>query len=190
MANEFVTRNGIKSLGGVTFPQVTINGTYSVTDTDYMIDVTGGTFNVQLQTAVGRQGRLVVIKNNGGGAVTVLPYSGENIDDKSFVILGETNSLQLASNGSNWVAISYNISSVNSSTGVFSFSGLSIASPTTFTVAPVKGWVVDDYTNPLFPQLYYVAYSGGTYSATYVTTDTETWVYLTSGGTLSQLNRA
>ena len=110
MANEFVTRNGIKSLGGVTFPQVTINGTYSVTDTDYMIDVTGGTFNVQLQTAVGRQGRLVVIKNNGGGAVTVLPYSGENIDDKSFVILGETNSLQLASNGSNWVAISYRIS--------------------------------------------------------------------------------
>jgi hypothetical protein len=188
MANEFIARNGIKSLSGVTFPQLTINSTYTVTDSDYMIDVTGGTFNVQLQTAVGKQGRLIVIKNNGGGAVTVLPYSGQNIDDKSFVVLGETNSLQLASNGSNWVAISYNISSVNSSTGVFSFSGLSIASPTTFSVAPVKGWVVDDYTNPLFPQLYYVAYSGGTYSATYRTTDTESWIYLTSGGTLSQSN--
>ena len=130
MANEFIVRKGIKSLGGITFPQATINSTYTVTDDDYMIDVTGGTFNVQLQTAVGRQGRLVVIKNNGGGAVTVLPYSGENIDDKSFIILGETNSIQLASNGSNWVAISYNISTVNSSTGVFEFTGLTIASPT------------------------------------------------------------
>jgi hypothetical protein len=64
MANEFITRNGIKSLSGITFPQLTINNTYSVTDSDYMVDVTGGTFNVQLQTAVGRQGRLLVIKNN------------------------------------------------------------------------------------------------------------------------------
>ena len=178
--------SGITSTGGITFKQVTINSSYTATTSDYMIDVTGGTFNVTLPSAVGIQGRLLVVKNNGGGAVTVQPVLGQNIDDKPFVILGETNTIQLASNGLNWVAISYNISTVNSSTGVFEFTGLSIASTTTFNVAPVKGWIVDDTTNPLSPQLYYVAYSGGVHTAIYVNTSTETWVYLTSGGTISQ----
>ena len=180
--------SGITSTGGITFKQVTISSSYTATTSDYMIDASGGTFTVSLPSAVGIQGRLLVIKNNGGGAVTVDPYNSELIDDKSFVILGESNVIQLVSNGSNWIALSYNISTVNSSTGVFSFTGITTASPTTFTVAPVKGWIVDDTTNPLSPQLYYVAYSGGTHTATYVTTATETWVYLTSGGTISQSN--
>jgi hypothetical protein len=180
--------SGITSTGGITFKQVTINSSYTATTSDYMIDVTGGTFNVTLPSAVGIQGRLLVVKNNGGGAVTVQPVLGQNIDDKPFVILGETNTIQLASNGSNWIAISYNISTVNSSTGVFEFTGLSIASSTTFNVAPIKGWIVNDTTNPLSPQLYYIAYSGGVHTAIYVNTSTETWVYLTSGGTISQSN--
>jgi hypothetical protein len=180
--------SGITSTGGITFKQVTINSVYTATTSDYMIDVTGGTFTVTLPSAVGIQGRLLVVKNNGGGAVTVQPVLGQNIDDKPFVILGETNTIQLASNGSNWIAISYNISTVNSSTGVFEFTGLSIASTTTFNVAPVKGWIVNDTTNPLSPQLYYIAYSGGVHTAIYVNTSTETWVYLTSGGTISQSN--
>ena len=178
--------SGITSTGGITFKQITINSAYTATTSDYMIDVTGGTFNVTLPSAVGIQGRLLVVKNNGGGAVTVQPILGQNIDDKLFVILGETNTIQLASNGSNWVAISYNISTVNSSTGVFLFTGLSIASTTTFNVAPVKGWIVNDTSNPLSTQLYYVEYSGGVHTAIYVNTSTETWVYLTSGGTISQ----
>jgi hypothetical protein len=178
--------SGITSTGGITFKQVTINSTYTATTSDYMIDVSGGSFSVTLPSAVGIQGRLLVVKNNGGGAVTVQPVLGQNIDDKPFVILGETNTIQLASNGSNWIAISYNISTVNSSTGVFEFTGLSIASSTTFNVAPIKGWIVDDTTNPLSPQLYYVDYSGGVHTAIYVNTSTETWVYLTSGGTISQ----
>ena len=178
--------SGVTSTGGITFKQVTINSSYTATTSDYMIDVSGGTFSVTLPSAVGIQGRLLVVKNNGGGAVTVQPVLGQNIDDKPFVILGETNTIQLASNGSNWVAISYNISTVNSSTGVFEFTGLSIASSTTFNVAPIKGWIVNDTTNPLSPQLYYVAYSGGVHTAIYVNTSTETWVYLTSGGTISQ----
>jgi hypothetical protein len=186
MANEFVVRRGIISLGGITFPQVTINSSYTVTDDDYMVDVTGGTFTVSLPTAVGRQGRLYVIKNNGGGAVTVDPYGSETIDGKPFVILGETNTIQLSSNGIEWVAIAYNIATVNSSTGVFEFTGMTIASPTTFTVAPVKAWIVDDSTNPLSPQLYYVDYSGGTHTAIYVTASTSSYIYLNSGGTISQ----
>jgi hypothetical protein len=180
--------SGITSTGGITFKQVTIDSAYTATTSDYMIDASGGTFTVSLPSAGGIQGRLLVIKNNGGGAITVDPYNSETIDDKPFVILGETNSIQLVSNGFNWVALGYNISTVNSSTGVFEFTGITTASPTTFTVAPVKGWIVDDTTNPLSPQLYYVSYSGGTHTATYVTTATETWIYLTSGGTISQSN--
>jgi hypothetical protein len=180
---------GITSTGGITFKQITINSTYTATTEDYMIDVTGGTFTVYLPSAIGIQGRLIVIKNNGGGAVTVQPILGQNIDDKPFVTLGETNTIQLVSNGSNWVAISYNISTVNSSTGVFEFSGLTTSSPTTFNVAPIKGWIVDDTTNPLSPQLYYISYSGGTHTDTYVNTSVTTWIYLNSSGIISQLDR-
>ena len=178
--------SGITSTGGITFKQVTINSAYTATTSDYMIDVSGGTFTVTLPSAVGIQGRLLVIKNNGGGAVTVQTILGQNIDDKPFVILGETNSLQLASNGSNWVALGYNISTVNSSTGVFEFSGLSKVTSTTFRVAPVKGWIVNDTTNPLSPQLFYISYSGGVHTDDYVTTAYETFIYLTSGGTIAQ----
>ncbi len=141
--------SGITSTGGITFKQVTIDTAYTATTSDYMIDASGGTFTVSLPSAVGIQGRLLVVKNNGGGAITVDPYNSETIDDKPFVILGETNSIQLVSNGFNWVALGYNISTVNSSTGVFEFTGITTASPTTFTVAPVKGWIVDDTTNRL-----------------------------------------
>jgi len=178
--------SGITSTGGITFKQVTIDSSYTATTSDYMIDASGGTFTVSLPSAVGIQGRLLVIKNNGGGAVTVDPYDSETIDDKPFVILGESNSLQLVSNGFNWVALGYNISTVNSSTGVFEFTGLTKVSSNTFRVSEVKGWIVDDTTNPLSPQLYYISYSGGIHTDDYVTTAFETFVYLTSGGTISQ----
>ena len=180
--------DGLTSTSGIIFPQLTINSTYTATTDDYLIDVTGGTFNVQLPSAVGIKGRLLVVKNNGGGAVTVQPISAQTIDDKPYLILSETNSVQLASNGSNWIILGQDRSTVNNSTGVFSFTGLSIASTTTFNVAPVKGWIVDDTTNPLSPQILYVNYTGGTHTATYVNTSTETWVYLTSGTTIAQSN--
>ncbi|NBP66057.1 MAG: hypothetical protein EBU66_15520, partial [Bacteroidetes bacterium] len=180
--------SGITSTAAITFPQKTISSTYTATTSDYLIDVTGGTFNVQLPSAIGIQGRLLVIKNNGGGATTVFPISGQTIDDKPLLILSETNSVQLSSNGSNWVILGQDRSTVNNSTGVFQFSGMSIASPTTFNVSQVKGWIVDDTTNPLSPQIYYVNYSGGVHTAIYVTASTETYIYLTSGGTISQSN--
>ena len=46
MANEFVVRNGIKSLGGITYPLTGINASYSVGENDYLIDVL---MTVQLQ---------------------------------------------------------------------------------------------------------------------------------------------
>ena len=48
MNNEFVTRRGLISLGGITFPYVAVNGTYTFTIDDYFVDCTSGTFTVNL----------------------------------------------------------------------------------------------------------------------------------------------
>ena len=73
----------------------------------------------------------------------------------------------------------------NSSTGVFEFSGISKTSNTTFSVAPAKGWIVNNATNPTSPTLKYVNYSGATnIDSPYRTTNTITYILLTSGSTL------
>jgi len=80
--------SGITSTGGIIFPQKTVSSTYTATTSDYTIDVSGGTFTVYLPSAVGVQGKMYNIKNNGGGAVTVQPYGSETIDGKTFITLG------------------------------------------------------------------------------------------------------
>ena len=63
MANEFIIRKGLISLGGVTFPLTEITSTYTVTSSDYFVDATSGTFTVSLPTAVGVSGKIYQIKN-------------------------------------------------------------------------------------------------------------------------------
>ena len=62
MANEFVTRRGLISLGGITFPYVAVTGTYTIVPDDYLVDCTSGTFTVTLPTAVGIAGKIYNIK--------------------------------------------------------------------------------------------------------------------------------
>jgi predicted ATP-dependent Lon-type protease len=80
MANEFIVRKGIKSLGGITFPATGITTTYLVNDDDYLIDVTGSTITVTLPSAVNRNGRNYIIKNSATGVVTVSTTSSQTID--------------------------------------------------------------------------------------------------------------
>jgi hypothetical protein len=75
------------------------------------------------------------------------------------------------------------------STGIFAFSGLSLvsASGTTFNVAPVQAWIVENTSNYLKPTVQYITYSGASnVPATNVNTATQTYVLLTSGGTILQ----
>lgn len=74
----------------------------------------------------------------------------------------------------------------NSSTGLFYFTGLTKVSSTQFNVSPVRGWIVDNTTDPINPSVLYVEYSGGTYTDLYIATANETFIYLTSAGTISQ----
>ena len=80
MGKDFVVRNGLKSLGGITFPLTGITATYLVKEEDYLIDVTGNTVTVTLPTAVGVNGQNYVIKNRGTGVVTVATTSSQTID--------------------------------------------------------------------------------------------------------------
>jgi hypothetical protein len=77
----------------------------------------------------------------------------------------------------------------NSSTGLFEFSGLSISTPsgTTFNVAPVQGWIIDNVTEPQNPTIQLIIYTGSTgNTALYVSSATETYILLTSGLTITQ----
>jgi hypothetical protein len=76
MANEFVTRRGIISLGGVTFPYYSTTTAYAVTADDYFVDCSG-TFNITLPTAVGVAGKIYIVKNSGSGVITVDTYLSE-----------------------------------------------------------------------------------------------------------------
>jgi hypothetical protein len=73
------------------------------------------------------------------------------------------------------------------STGVFEFTGLTKTSNTTFQIAPVKAWFVDNTSNPIIPQVLQINYSGSTTGQTtpYLATADSTFVLMTSAGTIS-----
>lgn len=87
----------------------------------------------------------------------------------------------------------------NASTGVFSFGGLSLGSAgTSFNVGPVKGWIVDNTTDPINPSIQYVEYAGtsgaidpniSTSTATYVLLNSSTSLILQEGPPTTQQRR-
>ena len=96
MANEFVTRKGLISLGGVSFPYTQKTTTYNITSDDYYVDCSG-TFTVTLPTSVGITGKLYIIKNSGVGTITVNTTSSETIDGSLSFLLTQYDTLQVQS---------------------------------------------------------------------------------------------
>jgi hypothetical protein len=154
MANEFVARKGIISLGGVTFPVTEINANYTVGVNDYLVDVTGNTITVTLPTAVGIEGKNYVIKNNGSGVVTVATTSSQTIDGSSSKSLKNNDSIEVISDGSNWI-IAAGTGTVTSSTTAKS----GIVSNSTWTGTPLNYQVV--FTSPFINTNYSVTVTGG-----------------------------
>ena len=83
MANEFILRKGMISLGGVTVPLTGVTSTYTATEDDFTIEVTSGTVTINLPTAVGIKGKIYDIKNSGSGVVTVDANGSQTIDGQS-----------------------------------------------------------------------------------------------------------
>jgi len=154
MANEFVVRKGIKSLGGITYPLTGINASYSVGENDYLIDVTGNTITVTLPTAVGVNGKNYVIKNRGTGVVTVATTSSQTIDGVNTKTLNNNDSIEVISDGSNWI-IAAGTGTVTSSTTAKS----GVVSNTTLTGTPLNYQVT--FTSAFPNTNYSVTVTGG-----------------------------
>jgi hypothetical protein len=133
MANEFIVRKGIISLGGVTFPSTEVSSSYTVDVDDYLIDVTGNTVTVTLPTSVDINGKIYVIKNSGSGVVTVSTTSSQTIDGSNSKTLNNNDSIQIISDGSNWNIVG-GVGSVISSTTTKS----GVVSNSTFTGSPLN----------------------------------------------------
>jgi len=154
MANEFIIRNGLKSLGGITFPATGINATYTVGVNDYLIDITGNTITVTLPTAVGVNGKNYVIKNRGTGVVTVATTSSQTIDGANTKSLNNNDGIEIISDGSNWI-IAAGTGTVTSSTTAKS----GIVSNTTWTGSPLNYQVT--FTSAFPSTNYSVTVTGG-----------------------------
>lgn len=133
MANEFIARKGIISLGGVTFPSTGLTSSYTIGVNDYLVDVTGNTVTITLPTSVGINGKNYIVKNSGTGVVTVSTTSGQTIDGSSSKTLNNNDSIEVVSDGTNWNIVG-GVGSVISSTTTKS----GVVSNTTFTGSPLN----------------------------------------------------
>lgn len=146
MLQDFILRNGVMSLGGMTFPYAAKTANYTLTDEDYFIDCTSNTFTVTLPTAVGRAGQIYVIKNSGTGTITVATASAQTIDGSSTKSLSQYNVIILSSNGSNWA--------INSGPGRVNY--------TASTSAPVSPSQGDNWYDPVNAILFVYINDGNT----------------------------
>jgi hypothetical protein len=81
--------------------------TYTAANTDYFIDCTSGSFTVNLFTAVGNTGRILIIKNSGTGTITVDPDGSQTIDGATTQTLStQWSRVHIISDGANWKIIS------------------------------------------------------------------------------------
>lgn len=150
MANEFILRKGLISLGGITFPYKAISGVYTIGADDYMVDCTTNTFSVTLPTAALIQGKIYAIKNSGSGTITVATTSSQTIDGATTKTLSQYQILYVESNGANWIAtgpqgnkggLLYKFNSNTTSTapasGEFKFNNATIGSITTGYISDI-----------------------------------------------------
>ena len=108
MANEFVVRNGLISLGGMTYPYTSKTSAYSIGANDYFINGVPpalGTITFTLPTAVGISGKQYIIKNSGSGTVAVATTSSQTIDGSASTNLAQYQTLHVESAGGAWAVI-------------------------------------------------------------------------------------
>lgn len=108
-ATGFIKYGPVSSSGTIitTFPIVSKSANYTAGPSDYTINCTANTFTITLPTAIGVPGRVYIIKNTGGGEITLATTAGQTIDgDASETILPST-LLAVQSDGANWIVIGH-----------------------------------------------------------------------------------
>ena len=109
MANEFVLRKGLISLGGVRLPLIEINDTnYSISAaTDYYVEVTASSAQRTATLPTPAEGQTFVIKNKYSSTqkVVVATVGSETLDGQDTVTLSPGEVLQVTTDGSNWIIL-------------------------------------------------------------------------------------
>lgn len=100
--------NGLVQMLGVSVRYRNISATYTATTgDDYFINITSGTFTLNLPTAVTPYAQVYVIKNSGTGTVTLDPFGTQTIDGNTTVTMNVQNqTYTIVGDGSNWKIIS------------------------------------------------------------------------------------
>ncbi len=74
---------------------------------------------------------------------------------------------------------------INSSTGIYSFAGITLVNTSTINVGAAKGYIIDNTTDPTLPTITSINYAGGTGLTTpHLATSTISYVYLDINGTI------
>ena len=73
-------RNWDRMRGFLLTPIVNVSAAYLVTADDHTVNCTANTFTVNLPTAFGIAGRMLIVKNSGAGVITVDGHASELID--------------------------------------------------------------------------------------------------------------
>lgn len=128
MANEFVARKGLVSLGGISLPYVGLTSTYTTTKENYYVNCLSGSFTLNLHSASSISGFILEIKNSGSGTITIDPNGSETINGSSTYSLTAGQGISIVSDGSNWVI--NGASSTSSSLVVFDEGNLLTAGAT------------------------------------------------------------
>ena len=107
-----VTRNGVYldtegriavRPGTAATPYRAITSATTIASTDYFIHVTSGTFTQPLPTAVGIGGTVYIIRNSGGGTVTIDPAGAELIDGAATLAVGSGSTARIVSTNAAWI---------------------------------------------------------------------------------------
>jgi len=100
--------NGIVQMLGVNVKYRNISATYTATtNDDYFINITTGTFTLNLPTAATPYGQVYVIKNSGTGTITVDPNGSQTIDGATtFTMNVQNGSITIIGDGTNWKIVS------------------------------------------------------------------------------------
>jgi len=78
---------------------------YTISDDDYCVECTSGTFAINLPTAVGIVGKVFNVKNSGAGIITIDASGSQTIDGETTQTLNQYDNIVLMSNGANWIIL-------------------------------------------------------------------------------------
>lgn len=102
MANEFVVRSGIISLGSISLPYLSTPISYTATTDDFFIDAVSTGITITLPSATGIVGKHYVIKNSSSTQIEVNTYLSQLIDGQTSQLIGTNDIIQVVSRGNNW----------------------------------------------------------------------------------------